>query len=64
MSWTCLCSRSYEDVHLPGTTTEDVGAWNNSLAAAEPFGWTRFVEGSSMGVEFHVLWVDTRTEDP
>jgi len=47
-----------------GTTTEDVGDWNDRTTAAEPLGGPGVVEGRSLAVELHVLGVDTGTVDP
>lgn len=44
--------------------TQDVGAWNNSLATTEPLGWSGLVEGSCLAVQLHVAREDARAEDP
>ena len=40
-----------------GPATEDVGTWNNSLTSTQPFGRSRVVERSRLGIELHVLGV-------
>ena len=46
------------------TSTENVGTRYHSSSAVKPVRWSRIVEGSCLGVELHVLWVDTRPVDP
>ena len=46
------------------TSTENVGTRYHGSSAIKPVRWSRIVEGSCLGVELHVLWVDTRPVDP
>lgn len=41
-----------------------MGGRHNGLTASEPFGRSRLVEGSRLGVKLHVARVDARAVDP
>ena len=43
-----------------GSATEDVGTWHDSLTSSQPFGRSRMVERSCLGVELHVPGVYAR----
>lgn len=46
------------------TTAQDVGAWDNSFPPRKPFRRPGMVERGSLGVEFHVPWVDAGPVSP
>lgn len=65
MSQVLLTPRINTNHEIDGRpATQDVGAWNNGLAATEPLGWSGLIEGSCLAVQLHVAREDARAEDP